>query len=172
MTYCVWASCTCERFGICIGGAVGADIEIRVWFVLLANWLEEEVHYFILSSILSSFFFLNFVFFSPSFLASFLHLVGQVGVFVEQLAEVEHDGLPVEAGVGKDQLECLTSWTRLRCLRQLTVHTDCIWQMIHDNLSRSCSTGVIFSPPFWLVCSPLPPRNRSRSHLVSESGKC
>ena len=30
----------------------------------------------------------------------------------------------------------------------------------------------IFSPPFWLVCSPLPPQNRSRSHLVSEIETC
>ena len=30
---------TCERFGICMGGAVGADIEILVWLLLLANWL-------------------------------------------------------------------------------------------------------------------------------------
>ena len=57
----------------------------------------------------------------PLVLSFFLHLVGKVGVLVEQLAEVEHDGLPVEAGVGKDQLERLTCWTRLRCLRQLTV---------------------------------------------------
>ena len=69
-------------------------------------------------------FFLNGVFFFPIFLASFLHLVGQVGVFVEQLAEVEHDGLPVEAGVGKDQLERLTCRTRLRRLGHSQVQCD------------------------------------------------
>ena len=32
---------TCDRFGICMGGAVGAEIDIRVWLLLLANWLGK-----------------------------------------------------------------------------------------------------------------------------------
>lgn len=45
-----------------------------------------------------------------------LQLVGKVGVLVEQLADVEHDGLGIVAGVGEDQLESLAGGARLRSL--------------------------------------------------------
>ena len=141
---------TCDRFGICMGGAVGAEIDIRVWLLLLANWLGKVFYWSLKITGWKGWFCFSS---APS------HLVGQVGVLVEQLAQVEHDRLPVEAGVGEDQLERLAGWTRLRCLWKRPVDNVWLW-------------GLWVSPPSWLGYSPHPPRNRSRSHLVSESEQC
>ena len=163
---------TWDRLGICMGGAIGDEIEILVWLLLLPSWFRKDIF--------------SFPFRWSLYVSSRCSTISRERqVQVQQWTRQDVSGSSVAScsspgwrGWGRRWVASSSrAWSTCRPTRsRRRSAAGPHWQ---DSTLAPARCSVFdnvrdvtrFSPPSWLGCSPLPPRNRSRSHLASEKSK-